>query len=276
MHLFVNGKYVECGDRTALSLRDSFAPGCEIIFINRNKVSGDVVLEENDRITFANVPSENSSIANLITERCPGSLRECVNGITVGIAGCGGLGSNIAIQLARTGVTKMIIADYDSVELSNLNRQQFSLEHLGMLKTDALEAVIARINPDVIIRKHPIRVTRSNIRELFVDCDVVCEAMDDPVEKAKFLNGFLEIFPEKDIVCGIGMGGFGNMAAMTQRRLSEHITVCGDGCTGSENGLTAPRVSVCASLMADAVFQYILERRKNNDNRRSCDRKSAF
>lgn len=209
--------------------------------------------------------ADNGSVSDRITERCPVQLRKATKKATVGIAGCGGLGSNIAVMLARTGVGRLVIADFDKVEFSNLNRQQYNMGHIGMLKTDALETVIRDINPDVSVTKHPVRITSGNIRDMFVDCDVVCEAMDDPEEKAKFFNGFTEAFPEKDIVCGIGMGGIGEMAAMIQRWISEHIVICGDGRTGLENGLTAPRVTVCASLMADAVLQQILKRRNDND-----------
>ena len=115
----------------------------------------------------------------------------------VAIAGLGGLGSNVACALARIGVGHLHLIDFDVVDITNLNRQQYFIGQLGMYKTDALKSLLEQINPYLDIRTDCIRVTRENLRELFADAPIVCEAFDDPVAKAMLVNGILEYFPKK-------------------------------------------------------------------------------
>ena len=123
----------------------------------------------------------------------------------VAIAGLGGLGSNVACALARIGVGHLHLIDFDVVDITNLNRQQYFIGQLGMYKTDALKSLLEQINPYLDIRTDCIRVTRENLRELFADAPIVCEAFDDPVAKAMLVNGILEYFPEKKLVSATGM-----------------------------------------------------------------------
>ena len=125
----------------------------------------------------------------------------------VAIAGLGGLGSNVACALARIGVGHLHLIDFDVVDITNLNRQQYFIGQLGMYKTDALKSLLEQINPYLDIRTDCIRVTRENLRELFADAPIVCEAFDDPVAKAMLVNGILEYFPEKKLVSATGMTG---------------------------------------------------------------------
>lgn len=182
----------------------------------------------------------------------------------VGIAGLGGLGSNVAAALVRSGVGHLTIADFDIVELSNINRQLYSLEHIGMKKTDALTEILRGINPFCEISAHSVKIAEENCAELFVDCDIVCEAFDLPDQKAMLVNTLMERCPEKHIVSGSGMAGCGRANEIRTRRITDRFTVCGDGVTdvADGEGLTASRVIVCAGHQASRIVEIILEESK--------------
>ena len=180
----------------------------------------------------------------------------------VGIAGLGGLGSNVAAALARSGVGRLTIADFDIVELSNINRQLYTLKNIGMKKTDALTEMLHEINPFCRIDAHCVRVDADNCADIFGECDIVCEAFDLPEQKAMLVNTIMERFPEKHIVSGSGMAGFGRANEICTRRITDKFTLCGDGVTdvsGGE-GLTASRVIICAGHQASRIVEIILMR----------------
>ena len=176
---------------------------------------------------------------------------------TVGIAGLGGLGSNIALLLARSGVGRLVIADFDKVELSNIHRQSYPLEYVGMMKTDALESEIMRVNPWCTVEKHPVKITKENVR-IFRDCDIVCDAFDDSGEKVKLINSLSEMgIP---VISGNGMAGDGPANSIVTKELGKNLYVCGDGVSDvKECGtLTATRVAVCAAHQAHAAIRILL------------------
>ena len=167
----------------------------------------------------------------------------------VAIAGLGGLGSNVACALARIGVGHLHLIDFDVVDITNLNRQQYFIGQLGMYKTDALN-----------IRTDCIRVTIENLRELFADAPIVCEAFDDPVAKAMLVNGILEYFPEKKLVSATGMTGADSSNTITTRRVMKNFYLCGDAVSEPSygNGLMAPRVAICAAHEANMITRLLL------------------
>ena len=118
----------------------------------------------------------------------------------VAIAGLGGLGSNVAYALARIGVGHLHLIDFDVVDITNLNRQQYFMEHLGMYKTDALKSLLLKINPYLDIQTDCVKVTEENIVDLLGDDPIICEAFDRTEAKAMLVNGVLEHFPEKKLV----------------------------------------------------------------------------
>lgn len=179
----------------------------------------------------------------------------------VGIAGLGGLGSNIAAALARAGVGRIVAADFDAVELSNINRQMYTLRHIGMKKAEAMAQIIAEINPFCDFEAHDIRVTADNIGELFGDCDIICEAFDVAEQKAMLVNAVLEKYPQKYLVCGSGMAGRGRANEITTRRITDRFFICGDGVTdvADGDGLTAARVTICAGHQASKIIEIILK-----------------
>lgn len=178
----------------------------------------------------------------------------------VGIAGLGGLGSNIAAALVRSGVGHLTIADYDVVELSNINRQIYSLRHIGMKKTEALKEILAGINPFCEITPHFAKVTADNCTGIFSECDIICEAFDLPDQKAMLVNTLLEKCPDKYVISGSGMAGWGRANEIRTRKLTDRFFLCGDGSSdvADGEGLAASRVIICAGHQASKVIEIIL------------------
>lgn len=177
----------------------------------------------------------------------------------VGIAGLGGLGSAIAIHLARLGVGKLVLADFDVVDLSNLHRQHYCINHIGMKKTEATLAQLQAINPFITIETHDTRITAENAPSIFASCDIVCEAFDQPDQKALLVETLLEKLVHIKIVSGSGMAGFGSANSITTKRVLERLYVCGDGSSdvAREGSLTSPRVGVCAAHQANMAMRLI-------------------
>ena len=195
-----------------------------------------------------------------LEERHSPEIQEKLSAGRVAIAGLGGLGSNVAYSLTRLGVGHLHLIDFDVVDITNLNRQQYFMEHLGMPKTDALESLLKKINPYLDIQTDCVRVTEDNIRELFGEWDIVCEAFDDPSAKAMLVNGILECFPEKKLVSASGMAGFGSSNSIVTKKVSDNFYLCGDRVSAPEygRGLMAPRVAICAAHEANMITRLIL------------------
>ena len=187
--------------------------------------------------------------------------QEKLNNAKVAIAGLGGLGSNIAVALARIGVSHLHLIDFDKVDISNLNRQHYFISHLNKYKTQALAEQLQMINPYLNIVTDCIKVTEDNIFSLFKDEDIICEAFDVPENKAMLVNKVLELFPEKSIISGSGMAGFGHSNEIHTRKVMGKFYICGDEKTAlsNENSLMAPRVAICAGHQANLITQLILE-----------------
>lgn len=178
----------------------------------------------------------------------------------VGIAGLGGLGSAIACHLARLGVGKLVLVDFDKVDVSNLHRQQYTCAQVGMEKTEALAETLHAINPFVELELHPVKVTAENAPALFADCPIVCEAFDGADQKALLVETLLTTCPDTTIVSGSGMAGMGSANTIRTRKALEHLYLCGDGSSdvAAEGSLASPRVGVCAGHQANMVLRLIL------------------
>ena len=179
---------------------------------------------------------------------------------SVGIAGLGGLGSHIAVLLARLGVGRLVLADFDRVDVANLNRQHYFLPHLGRYKTEALAEQLRQINPWLDYEIHTCKVTADNALALFRGCQVVCEAFDRAEEKAMLVQAVLTGLPDTLLVSGSGMAGSGSANAIRSRRAMGRLYLCGDGESEMEQGrgLMAPRVAVCAAHQATLVMRLLL------------------
>jgi sulfur carrier protein ThiS adenylyltransferase len=172
----------------------------------------------------------------------------------------GGLGSNIAVMLARIGVGKLLLVDFDKVEPSNLNRQYYDVSHLGMLKTDALKSQIDKINPFIETETRAEKITEENIIEIFKDYGIVCEAFDNPQNKAILTNTLLES-GQKKIVAASGMAGHDSSNKIKTRRMFKNLYLCGDAepAKYDGNGFMAPRVIICAGHQANMALRLLLE-----------------
>ena len=187
------------------------------------------------------------------------TIKSVLKNKTVGIAGCGGLGSNCGVALARVGIGKLVIADFDIIEKSNLNRQYYFIDQIGKLKADTLKENIARINPEVEVEAHVVKLDDSNIPLLFRNCDIIVEAFDRPEMKELLLKSVSQFFPDKYLVMGIGMAGWGMNHLIEEKRYDKMI-ICGDELTEiSENcPPLAPRVGIVANMQANAVLELLL------------------
>ena len=186
-------------------------------------------------------------------------LQAKFTGSTVAICGLGGLGSNIAVALTRAGVGKLILIDFDKVDISNLHRQQYQADQIGLYKTEALTENLKRIAPYVEIISHAVRITAENFQELLQDADIICEAFDDAEAKAMLVNGVLEQLHTKYLIAASGMAGLGSANSIKTRRVMERFYLCGDGVSdvADDIGLVAPRVMLCAAHQAQMVLRIL-------------------
>lgn len=177
----------------------------------------------------------------------------------VGIAGCGGLGSNCAIALARVGVGRLIIADYDKIEILNLNRQYFFTDQVGKAKVLALKENISRIDPFIKVETHEIQLNERNIPIVFKDCDVITEAFDRADMKQMIIETVLEKMPDRYLVCGSGLAGWGENNSIGTT-VSGKLYIIGDGVkeVSDEYPPLAPRVGIVANMQANLVLEILL------------------
>ncbi|MCX7770637.1 MAG: sulfur carrier protein ThiS adenylyltransferase ThiF, partial [Proteobacteria bacterium] len=222
----------------------------------------DKILKEMDQVFLikrGEIPSKEELEYMMIARHTPG-IYEKLKKSVVGIAGLGGLGSNIAIALARVGVGHLVIADFDVVEPSNLNRQQYYIEQIGLFKTDALSYHLKRINPFISLSTHTVILNPENIPEIFSNCDVVVEAFDRADMKTMLIHTVLEKLPNSYIVAASGLAGYGPNNDIVTRRIAKKLFVVGDLVSEAKpgSGLMAPRVGIAAHHQANQVVRIIL------------------
>lgn len=186
-------------------------------------------------------------------------VAEKLKTMTIGIAGLGGLGSNAAVSLARTGIGKLLLIDFDIVELSNLNRQSYFLEHVGMYKTDAILDIISRINPFINLELKQDTITAHNCMSLFKNVDLVIEAVDLAETKEMIIESILTESETIPIIAGSGMAGYGKNSIITETKLGR-LRLMGDDISEVNTGvpLMAPRVSIVSSMQANAALEVLL------------------
>ena len=179
------------------------------------------------------------------------------------ILGLGGLGSNVAILLARSGIGFLKLVDFDTVETSNLNRQQYRISHIGMKKTEALKNIIKDINPFVEVETLDIKVDRENIYSIVGDIEIVVEAFDRAETKAMILE---ELLTDKNkiVVSASGMAGLGSANEIVTRKIKDNFYLIGDNYSDYEeySGIMSTRVMICAAHQANVVLRLILGEEK--------------
>ncbi|MEQ2577870.1 sulfur carrier protein ThiS adenylyltransferase ThiF [Hominiventricola aquisgranensis] len=193
--------------------------------------------------------------------RFPEEMRTKLRNARVAVAGLGGLGSNIAVMLARSGVGELLLVDFDTVDVTNLNRQMYLIPQLGKPKAEALPEILYQINPYLTYRSVCIKVTPDNVKELFSEYPIVCEAFDKPDQKAMLVRELLMQCPKTIVVSGNGMAGYADANEIRTCQVMKRLYVCGDQSTdvGNGIGLIAPRVAVCAAHEANKVLQLIMQ-----------------
>ena len=186
--------------------------------------------------------------------------RTVLEGARVGIAGAGGLGSNCAQHLVRAGIRRFVICDFDTVNASNLNRQFFFRDQLGMKKVEALAANLRRIEPELDLTLHDIRLDADNVASAFAGCDIVVEAFDAADAKSMLLGTLLPRGVR--LVAASGLAGWGRSAALVVRRMGRNLVMVGDGVcgVGPDHAPQSPRVGIAAAMEANAVVSLLLNK----------------
>ncbi|MBC2581838.1 sulfur carrier protein ThiS adenylyltransferase ThiF [Clostridium sp. DJ247] len=263
MNIFLNERKTEVEQNTTVfQLRSMVKEDADIVVYNGFIIKEDYVLNENDKVVFikkGEIPKLEDMEAMLLARHTPfvhNKIKEC----SVGIAGLGGLGSNVAVSLARVGIGRLVLVDFDVVEPSNLNRQQYFIKHLGMKKTHALEQIISDCNPFVRVEKKDAFLDENNIIDIFKDVDIIVEAFDNPVSKAVLVNTVLSKMKDKKIIAASGMAGYFSSNTIATKKIKDNFYLIGDGENEAKPGcgLMAPRVAIAANHQANAVLRVIL------------------
>ncbi|SCX97102.1 sulfur carrier protein ThiS adenylyltransferase [Pseudobutyrivibrio sp. AR14] len=179
---------------------------------------------------------------------------------TVAICGLGGLGSNVAICLARVGIGRLILIDFDLVDVTNLHRQQYKISQVGMAKTEALRENLLEINPYITVQTHRVKMDESNSLDLIKDADIVCEAFDSPECKSMLADIVFTNFKDKYLVSASGMAGFKSANDIITKKLTSHFYISGDGVSDVSDGigLVSSRVMACAGHEAHMIIRLLI------------------
>jgi sulfur carrier protein ThiS adenylyltransferase len=195
---------------------------------------------------------------DIFSRNVPGTT-EILQKSSIGIAGCGGLGSNAAVSLVRAGIGTLILVDYDVVESSNLNRQFFFQSDTGKKKVDALSFYLKAINPDVNLITHTCEITPQNVPELFGSSDLLIEAFDRAERKKWLIESWCKSFPDKPLVCGNGLSGMGRFEDLKITKIG-NIYFCGDGKTDMTMGLCSARVAIVSNMEANTAIEILVNK----------------
>lgn len=207
---------------------------------------------------MSNIPTKEEMHAAL-EARHGKDIQQQFSAATVAVCGLGGLGSNISISLARAGVGRLILVDFDRVDVTNLHRQQYKTSQIGLYKADALAENLRDIAPYVSLTTHTVRLNETNCAPLLSEADVICEAFDRAEAKAMLVNFVLESMKDKYLVAASGMAGLGPANSIRTRRISDRFYLCGDGISdvANEVSLVSSRVMLCAAHQAHAVLRIL-------------------
>lgn len=262
MNIILNGKETSLRAQTAFEVREQMGNETDIIILNGFQIGSDSKLSEGDVLTIickGTMPKEEELESMMMARHTP-NVHHKLKKAKVAIAGLGGLGSNIAVMLARIGVGQLLLVDFDTVEPSNLNRQSYMIKHLGQPKTIALYTQIKDINPFIKVETQNIRVTEENVESLFEGYDIICEAFDRPEAKAMLVNTALTKFSDTKIVSASGMAGYESSNLIKTKKLTDRLYLAGDLESEAQigRGLMAPRVQICAGHQANMILRLLI------------------
>lgn len=192
---------------------------------------------------------------NIFRDNPPG-LTFFLNRSSVGIAGAGGIGSNVAAALTRAGIGRLVIADFDSVELPNLNRQFYFMDQIGYPKVEALRHNLELINPDVIIETHNRIIDAQNACSIYSECDLLIEAFDSAEAKVMLLESWLSGLSGRPIIACSGIAGYGRTDIIRVDR-RENFTLVGDQESSLSQGTLSARVGIVANMIANEIIELL-------------------
>lgn len=263
MKILVNELSVVAEDGvTVKDMVTRFKPNADVFILNSFPVESHCSLCEGDRLVLiakGKRPGVNE-LESMLAARHTVGVYEKLKNSSVAIAGVGGLGSHAAVTLARMGVGKITIVDYDVVEPSNLNRQVYSISQLGMKKVDALKATLIGINPYLEIEAVDRYVEDQNIAKIFNGYNVIIEGFDLAENKALFISAVLTRLPDSFIIGASGIAGYCSASSFTSKRIGKMCVIIGDferEATLGE-GLMASRVSIAGNIQANIAIRYLL------------------
>lgn len=256
----LNERELELPDGTTLrQLAAKHAPNADVMLLNSQAAADDVRLKDGDEVVLietGKAPSK-PEYQSLLAVRHTPPLQKKINQAIVGVAGLGGLGSQVAVALARLGVGRLILVDHDIVMPSNLHRQQYFVDQIGQPKTQALAETLRRINPYVELETQQLKLTADNILTIFADCQVVAECFDDPQAKAMLAR---TLIPHLPVVAASGLAGHDSANEIKTKRAMKNLYLVGDDHSEAKpgNSLMASRVGVAAGHQAHAVLRLLL------------------
>lgn len=262
MRIKFNGKDFDTRFKNSLDFFQTVSKDeSDVFIVNGFATKENIELKEGDElfcISKKTMPNKDELKAMMRARHTP-KLYDSLEKASVAVCGLGGLGSHIAIMLARSGIGTLHLIDFDTVEPSNLNRQAYNVDDLGKFKTEALKEQISKINPFIKININTIKIEKENIKELFCNDDIVCEAFDNAVYKAMLAQNFHSFFKDKILISASGLAGYGNSNLIKTRKIAKNFFVCGDLKSAARlgNGLIAPRVNICAAHQANLVLELL-------------------
>jgi len=263
MNIFINGKQYKAKKNVTLAdVKAKYCPDKDVAILNSVlSLNGSKKIVEGDRLYFfgkEDMPTD-EELEELLFSRQPFAITEKLKKACIGIAGAGGLGTVVAESLSRAGIGKIVIADFDIVEPSNLNRQHFFISQLGMAKVYALADNIKQFNPFTKVVQVREKVTASNCGRIFAGCSVVAECFDDPANKAEIVFGLRKSLPQCYVVAASGLAGTGCGNDIKTRKISDKFFVVGDmkSEVADGSGLFASRVGIAASMQTHIIIRLI-------------------
>lgn len=246
---------------TLLGIKDSIKPDADVLIINGFQTGEDLKVKEGDSVALikkGETPSLNDMESLMAARHTPG-IHRVLKASSAAIAGLGGLGSNIAINLARMGVGRIKLIDFDVVEPSNLNRQQYFVQQIGKYKTDALLETLKQINPYLEYESENIFVTEEKVENIFSDYQVILEAFDKAEYKAMLIGKCMRIFPGKCIIGASGIAGIYDAKSLKVTEIGRNTYIVGDMESEAKagRGLMATRVAVAAGIQSNLAVRYL-------------------
>ena len=262
MRIKYNGKELFTEFKTSLEFFENVSKNeNDVWIVNGFATKENLTLNEGDELFCIQkyaLPPKDALDAMMRARHTP-KLHDKLKLSSVGIAGLGGLGSHIAINLARSGVGLLKLVDFDVVEPSNLNRQAYRVSDLGRYKTEALKEQILEINPYIRVEICTLKIDENNLKDLFKEQNIVCEAFDTALAKAMIAQNFHKFYKDKILICASGLAGYGDSNSIQTRKIAKNFYVCGDLINSAKpgNGLLAPRVSICAGHQSNLVLELL-------------------